>query len=122
MTAKPESVESVVDVVSLLECDYLGQGAARTHRKDCRKCRVWTAYRAEMAEALKEPTAEEISLMATTLKECLRIELDGKQGPLQPGDWSAEGGVIDLDRVARAVFVVARAAASMGWTNEQADT
>ena len=54
MTAKPESVESV--------CELLAHDLPHStgHDNDCRVCRILTAHRAELAEALKEPTQDEV--------------------------------------------------------------
>ena len=85
--------------------DYLG-----------RKGFVETAEELRMAgrivRASRRPSQKEVDdamvlRAALALKEGLRIELDGKQGPLNPGDWSAEVGVIDLEVVARATLEAA---------------
>ena len=50
MTAKPESVESVVAEL-MCDADMVTEGTG-IHRDDCRRCRILTAHRVELAEAL----------------------------------------------------------------------
>ena len=61
MTAKPESVESVVALLDGLTYSFDGR-ANMVKLRD----RILAAHRAEMAEALKEPTHDELRELLTT--------------------------------------------------------